>query len=71
LPKKPQYLNKNNEKILCLVVVCCFLSCKKEETKKESLYPTTTEEVAQSLLNWKGNFEGKETVSLVIKLQKR
>ncbi len=48
------------KKILCLVVVCCFLSCKKEETKKESLYPTTTEEVAQSPVELgKEIFEGK------------
>ena len=48
------------KKILCLVVVCCFLSCKKEETKKESLYPTTTEEVPQSPIELgKEIFEGK------------
>lgn len=48
------------KKILCLVVVCCFLSCKKEETKKESLYPTTTEEVVQSPVELgKEIFEGK------------
>ena len=48
------------KKILCLVVVCCFLSCKKEETKKESLYPTTTEEVAQSPVELGEEiFEGK------------
>ncbi|MFV8333219.1 c-type cytochrome [Flavobacterium sp. GSP14] len=48
------------KKILCLVVVCCFLSCKKEETKKESLYPTITEEVAQSPVKLgKEIFEGK------------
>jgi cytochrome c len=39
-------------------------SCKKEETKKESLYPTTTEEVAQLPLNWERKFlRVKETVS--------
>ena len=48
------------KKIFCLVAVCCFLSCKKEETKKESLYPTTTEEVAQTPVELgKEIFEGK------------
>ncbi|MFV8357076.1 c-type cytochrome [Flavobacterium sp. XS1P32] len=48
------------KKILCLVVVCWFLSCKKEETKKESLYPTTTVEIAQSPVELgKEIFEGK------------
>ncbi|MCF6139687.1 c-type cytochrome [Flavobacterium sp. K77] len=48
------------KKILCLVAVCCFLSCKKEEAKKESLYPTTTETVAQTPVELgKEIFEGK------------
>ena len=48
------------KKILYLVAVCSFLSCKKEETKKESLYPTTTEEVAQTPVELgKEIFEGK------------
>ena len=48
------------KKILYLVAVCSFLSCKKEETKKESLYPTTTETVAQTPVELgKEIFEGK------------
>ena len=48
------------KKIFCLVAVCSFLSCKKEETKKESLYPTTTETVAQTPVELgKEIFEGK------------
>ena len=35
-------------KILFLFAVLVFASCKKEEVKKESLYPTTIEEVAQT-----------------------
>lgn len=33
---------------LFLFAVLAFGSCKKEETKKEPLYPTTTEEIAQT-----------------------
>ena len=33
---------------LFLFAVLAFVSCKKEETKKEPLYPTTTEEIAQT-----------------------
>ena len=47
-------------KTLFLFAVLAFASCKKEEVKKEPLYPTTTEEVAQSPVELgKEIFEGK------------
>lgn len=36
------------KKILLLFAVLAMASCKKEETKKEPLYPTSTEEIAQT-----------------------
>ena len=36
------------KKILFLLAVMTFVSCKKEEVQKDPLYPTTTEEVAQT-----------------------
>lgn len=36
------------KKIIFFLSALVFLSCKKEETKKESLYPTSTEEIAQT-----------------------
>ncbi|MFV8346299.1 c-type cytochrome [Flavobacterium sp. ZB4P13] len=36
------------KKIIFFLSALVFLSCKKEEVKKESLYPTSTEEIAQT-----------------------
>jgi cytochrome c len=36
------------KKIIFFLSALVFLSCKKEEVKKESLYPTSTEEIAQA-----------------------
>ena len=36
------------KKILLLFAVLAMASCKKEETKQEPLYPTSTEEIAQT-----------------------
>jgi cytochrome c len=48
------------KKILFLFAVLAAASCKNEEVKKEPLYPTTTEEVAQTPVELgKEIFEGK------------
>lgn len=48
------------KKLIVLSAIIALSSCKKEETKKESLYPTTTETVAQTPVELgKEIFEGK------------
>lgn len=48
------------KKLIVLSAIIALYSCKKEETKKESLYPTTTETVAQTpVALGKEIFEGK------------
>jgi cytochrome c len=48
------------KKILLLFVILAFVSCKKDEVKKEPLYPSTTEELAQTPVeHGKEIFEGK------------
>lgn len=48
------------KKLIVLSALIALYSCKKEETKKESLYPTNTEEVAQTPIELgKEIFEGK------------
>ena len=48
------------KKIIFLLTILAFVSCKKEEVKKESLYPTTTAELAQTPTELgKEIFEGK------------
>ena len=48
------------KKLIVLSAMIAFASCKKEEVKKESLYPTTTETVAQTPVELgKEIFEGK------------
>ena len=48
------------KKLLFLLTILLLICCKKEEVKKEPLYPTTTEEIAQTPEELgKEIFEGK------------